>query len=155
MTAYIRDLLLGLLAWWCGNGAFRLFPSTPLHLDRQGDWIAFLLFKPVELALAAMLFVLGSIVLGGLIRTHAAEAIRRGFSGGGCLNAVLCVYAGFLAYVQYVKMPMPTAVFGGAALLCLLVRMLRRRALQTEIIELTKSTQQPSLPEAFPGKRRI
>jgi hypothetical protein len=138
MTAYIRDLLLGLLAWWCGNGAFRLFPSTSLQLDRQGDWIALLLFKPVELALSAVLFALGSIVVGGLILTHAAEAVRRGFSGDGWLNAVLCVYACFIAYIQYVKMPMPTAVFGGAALLYLLVRMLRRRALQTEIIEMTR-----------------
>ncbi|MBR8658593.1 MULTISPECIES: hypothetical protein [Brevibacillus] len=155
MITYLRDLLLGLLAWWCGNGAIRLFPVTPLHPDRLGDWVAFLLFKPVELVMAAILFVLGSVLLGGLIRTHAAEAIRRGVFGEGCLNALLCVYAGFLGYIQYLKMPMPTLIFGGAAILILLVRMQRRRSLQTEIIELMKSTQKQFLSTAFPGKRRI
>lgn len=115
MAVMGRSLLVGALAWILGNGALHVFPSRTIHIDRVGDWIAMLLFKPAEVILSLFLFVLASVLLVSLIQFHLYQyAFLRSLEvEHAWMHVSMFLFALFVFVIQFVKMPLPTAIFTG------------------------------------------
>ncbi len=113
MVVMGRSLLVGALAWILGSGALHVFPPRPIHIETIGEWLSMLLFSPAELFLSLLFFVLASGILFGLIHFHLYQyAYLRSFHvEHAWMHATMCLFALFLLAIQFVKMPLPTAIF--------------------------------------------
>ncbi|WP_432776942.1 hypothetical protein AAFJ72_09885 [Brevibacillus gelatini] len=112
-----RSLFVGLLAWLLGSAAQHVFPANHLDLLRFGDWLAMLLFSPVEVMLSLLLFAGASILLFGLLHFHISQFLYGRMLQTGWINATLCFFAFFVLLIQFVKMPVPTFLAAAVALM--------------------------------------
>ncbi|MEJ8544903.1 hypothetical protein [Brevibacillus borstelensis] len=136
MTAYFKDLLAGVLAWWSINGAYKLFPVKGMDERGWEDGMALLMFKPIELIISVSLFFIASFLWGNPFLTHFLQMPLRTFSMDGLLHLIMCGYFAFIAYIQYVKMPFPTSGLLVILALVAIIKFKRQRAHYTEIAQL-------------------
>lgn len=110
-----RSLLVGALAWVLGIGAIHVFPSGTIRIDSVGDWIAMLLFKPAEVFLSLFLFVWASLLLISLMQFHLYQYgyLKALEVEHAWMHVSMLLFALFLFVIQFVKMPLPTAIFTG------------------------------------------
>lgn len=113
MAVMGRSLLAGALAWILGSGALYVFPKREGHIARLGEWISMLLFSPAEIFLSLILFVVASVILFGLMHFHLYQYVhlRTLKAEHAWMHVTMCLFALFLFVIQFVKMPVPTAIF--------------------------------------------
>lgn len=138
MTAYLKDLIAGVLAWWSMNGAYKLFPVKELAARGLGEGMTLLLFKPIELIISVSLFLIASLLWGKPFVGHFLRLTQRPLSMDSFLHLMMCGYFSLIAYIQYVKMPARQLYCLIFLLLFSIIKLIRRRALYTEITQLTR-----------------
>jgi hypothetical protein len=132
---FLRDLLLGFLAWFSADTAVDTYPKHLLLGHRPSDYLTLILFKPVHMLLSILFFLFACYLLFYLIKVHGRQSIfRPGLpTAERMVHLVLFGFAVFLLVIQAVKIPLPTVL---TALLIAVVKMrsfLRHRALLQEM----------------------
>lgn len=131
MLMYVRDLMLGMLAWICGNWAMSSFPVSPsLSYEKWSDIVTLFLYRPTRLLLAAVLFGAACFILHKLLVTHGIQLLQRNaFSHSDWyLHALVLMFALYVSYIQLVKMPLPTLAVLAITVLVHAHTWFRRRA---------------------------
>ncbi|MFY0543023.1 hypothetical protein [Brevibacillus sp. H7] len=135
MLLFVRELMRGMLAWMCGNWAVSSVPVSPLlSLAHWSDIVTLFLFRPAGFLVSAVAFVSACWLLYKLLVTHGKRLFQPTALHGAdrFLHALVWLFSLYVAYIQLVKIPIPTLVA-----ICLMAAIkfssfIRRRNLREE-----------------------
>lgn len=124
---YWRQLVLLLLAWYCGVWAEDIFPVFQgFRPYRWADWMSLIMYKPAALVSSAILMVTGSFLALRVTFQHAISLFRLSTNDDShwLLHATLCMFGLLVFYVQAGKFPFGTTLVIVCASCWMLLRLL-------------------------------
>jgi hypothetical protein len=130
---YVRDLLLAMLAWSCGNWAVKYVSAFPqLDYDRISDIFTLLLFQPFGLLLSGLMFASSSYLLYKLLVENGKQLVTTLTSTNRLLHGLVVLFALYIAVIQFMKTPIATSLVIVWLVGSKLYQLLSRRVFQAD-----------------------